>query len=354
MTKKNRLMTALRGGRPDRIPFTIYKWILENVEPADSERLLKKGLITIDSVKIFKEVYDETINIHVVEKGEGKDKRICTTIETPIGSINEEYRYEEVFNSKWINEYFVKSENDIPILKYVFDHTSIEPDFDGYNTALEEMGDDGIVLGEIIPIPIAWLWVNFMGVEVWSEALYIHTELFNSLHNSLLNLYRQQIEIASNSPAEVIWFGDNITGTVISPSIYKNYCVPVYNEVCEPLRKKGKLSFAHYDGENLVLKDLIAGVNLDIIEAFTPPPMERMTVKEAREAWPDKVLSLNLPGNLFTEDDSVIRDYAAGYIEEAGEASGFIIGCTEEFDFTTFGRAFDIIAEVINLPPETG
>ncbi|RKX75960.1 MAG: hypothetical protein DRP60_08115, partial [Spirochaetes bacterium] len=60
MTKKNRLMTALRGGRPDRIPFTIYKWILENVEPADSERLLKKGLITIDSVKIFKEVYDET------------------------------------------------------------------------------------------------------------------------------------------------------------------------------------------------------------------------------------------------------------------------------------------------------
>jgi len=351
MTKKDRLMTALRGGLPDRIPLTMYKWILENVDPADAERLLGKGLITIDSVKIFKEVYDETIKFHVAEDGTGKDRRISTTIETPLGSIHEQYRYEEMFGSKWINEYFVKNENDLNILQYVFEHTSIEPDFSDYTKALEEMGNEGIVLGEIIPVPLTWLWVNYMGVEVWSEALYIHTDLFKSLHESLLGLYRQQIEIASRSPAEVIWFGDNVTGTVISPAIYKEYCVPVYNEVCETIRKNDKLSFAHYDGENLVLKDQIAGVKLDIIEAFTPPPMERMTVKEARDAWPGKVLSLNFPGNLYTEEDSVIRDYTARYIEEAGEPSGFIIGCTEEFDFTTFGRAYDVIADVINNLP---
>jgi uroporphyrinogen-III decarboxylase len=187
-----------------------------------------------------------------------------------------------------------------------------------------------------------------MGVEVWSEALYLHTEQFKALHESLLHLYRKQIEVASSSPAEVIWFGDNVTGTVVSPAIYQEYCVPVYNEVCETVRQKGKLSFAHYDGENLVLKDLISGVKLDIIEAFTPPPMERMTVKEAREAWPDKVLSLNFPGNLFTEDDSIIREYTSSYIKEAGDSSGFIIGCTEEFDFTTFGKSFDAIADTIN------
>jgi len=271
MTKKKRLMTALRGGRTDRIPLTIYKWILENVNPADARRLLDKGLIPIDSVKIFKEIYDETINNDIVESGTGKNKRIRTTLETPIGSIHEEYRYEEVFGSKWIDEYFVKNENDMKILEYVFDHTTIEPDFNSYNKSLEEMGENGIVLGEIIPVPLTWLWVNYMGVEVWSEALFLHKELFNTLHESLLKLYRQQIDIASFSPAEVIWFGDNVTGTVISPTIYKEYCTPVYNEVCETIAKNGKLSFAHYDGENLVLKDLIADVKLDIIEAFTPP-----------------------------------------------------------------------------------
>jgi len=71
-------------------------------------------------------------------------------------------------------------------------------------------------------------------------------------------------------------------------------------------------------------------------------------VKEARNAWPDKVLSLNFPGNVYTEEDSVIRDYTSTYIKEAGNTSGFIIGCTEEFDFTAFGRAFDVIADVIN------
>jgi len=348
MTKKDRLMTALRGNKPDQIPFTIYKWILENVDSADAERLLGKGLIPIDSVKIFKEIPDDTINIQIVENGAGKDKRFSTTIETPLGSIHEEYKYEEMFGSKWIDEHFIKNADDMSIMKYVFDHTIIEENFEEYKKALKEMGDNGIVLGEIIPVPITWLWVNYMGVEVWSEALYFHTEIFNSLHESLLNLYRQQIELAAVSPAEVIWFGDNVTGTVISPKIYKTYCVPVYNEVSKPLKKNGKLSLAHYDGENLVLKDLIAGAKLDIMEAFTPPPMERMTVKEAREAWPDKVLSLNFPGNVYTEKDSVIRNYTSTYIKEAGDPSGFIIGCTEEFDFSTFGRAFDVIADVIN------
>lgn len=352
MTKKERLMTALRGNKPDRIPFTIYKWILENVEPADAERLLGKGLIPIDSVKIFKEVPDDTVDVKIVERGEGKDKRISTTISTPLGSIHEVYRYENVFDSKWIDEYFVKNKDDMKILKYVFDHTAVETNFEEYNRALEKMGNEGIVLGEIIPIPIAWLWVNYMGVEVWSEALYIHTDLFNSLHESLLNLYRRQIDFAAASPAEVIWFGDNITGTIISPKTYETYCTPVYNEVCEQLRKNGKLSFAHYDGENLVLKDSISRVNLDIIEAFTPPPMERMSVKEAREAWPDKVLSLNFPGILFPEKDSIIREYTSTYIEEAGDTAGFIIGCTEEFDFSTFGRAFDAIADIINSIPD--
>jgi hypothetical protein len=160
-------MTALRGGKPDRIPLTIYKWILENVDSADAERLLNKGLITIDSVKIFKENYDESIRHHVLEEGKGNDRIISTTIETPLGNIHEKYRYENVFGSKWIVEYFVKNEDDMRILKYVFDHTRIEPDYIGYNTALEKMGEEGIVLGEIIPVPLTWLWVNYMGVEVW-------------------------------------------------------------------------------------------------------------------------------------------------------------------------------------------
>jgi len=85
---------------------------------------------------------------------------------TPLGIIHEEYRYEETFSSKWINEYFVKNENDMKILEYVFSHTTIEPDFNSYREALEKMGNQGIVLGEIIPVPLTWLWVNYMGVEV--------------------------------------------------------------------------------------------------------------------------------------------------------------------------------------------
>ena len=113
------------------------------------------------------------------------------------------------------------------------------------------------------------------------------------------------------------------------------------------MRQAGKLSFAHYDGDNMPLRDCINSVKLDIIEAFTPPPMGRMTVAQAQKAWPDKVLSINFPGNLFTEPAEVIEKYASQYIEEGGDEGKFVIGCTEEFDFTRFEHTFDAIGRAM-------
>jgi len=112
------------------------------------------------------------------------------------------------------------------------------------------------------------------------------------------------------------------------------------------LKASGKLSFAHYDGDNLPLKELIGGTGIDIIEAFTPPPMSRMSVRDARLAWPDKVLSMNFPGNLFGEKEEVIRSHAARYLAE-GMSDPFVIGCTEEFAVKHFARAFQAIAEAL-------
>jgi hypothetical protein len=50
------------------------------------------------------------------------------------------------------------------------------------------------------------------------------------------------------------------------------------------LHQAGKLSFAHYDGACKNLQDCVRSVPIDIIEAFTPPPMGDMTVAQARAA----------------------------------------------------------------------
>lgn len=70
-----------------------------------------------------------------------------------------------------------------------------------------------------------------------------------------------------------------------------------------------------------------------------------MTIAEARSAWPEKVISINFPGTLFGQPREVIEKYIYEYMEEGGDEGKFVIGCTEEFDFSAFEYTFSIIAE---------
>ena len=52
MNFRERLMTVLRGGKADRIPLTIYHWLLPDT-PA-GKRLHAQGLIPIGSRRVFR------------------------------------------------------------------------------------------------------------------------------------------------------------------------------------------------------------------------------------------------------------------------------------------------------------
>ena len=337
-------MTALRGGRADRTPLTIYKWILSHAQ--DPRRLLQLGWIPIDSRAICTEArpgirYD----VREIEE-DGLRKTLCRII-TPVGEVDEKLAYDPVLGSAWRQEFFVKSVDDYPVLEFLFEHRTFEPNYEPWTEADAETGSDGIVLGEIAPVPLAQLWTAWMGVEAWSEGMLLHADRFERLHEAVCGGYRRQIELAAAGPAEIIWMGDNVTGTIISPAAWEKYCKPVYEHACAVLHAGGKRAFAHYDGANRPLARCIAESDLDIIEAFTPPPMEEMTVAEARAAWPGKVLSLNFPGNVFAQPDETIERWTLEYLEQAGDKAGFAIGCTEEFDFSHFDRAFEAIARAV-------
>jgi hypothetical protein len=344
MSYRQRLMTVLGGGKADCIPVTIYHWLMPDM-PA-KKRLHDRGLIPIGSRRVFRESHRD-LTIRRTESVEQGTKRTLTQIETPLGTLTERSQLDPTYGSRWIQEHLVKSVDDYRTMKYVFDHTDTEPSLDDYRATNRAMGDAGIVLGEILPIPVQWLLVEIMGPMAWSEGVMLHTAEFEELLESLTRCYKRQIEIAAGSPAEVIWLGDNVTGTVMSPRLFQKYCKPIYDFACGVLHQAGKIAFAHYDGSNRPLRECIAGVALDVIEAFTPPPMGDMTVAEARQAWPDKVLSLNVPGSLFGRPADEIERWVGQYVAEGGDAGRFILGCTEEFDLQQFEHAFSTILKAV-------
>lgn len=343
MTLRERLMTVYRGGKADRVPLTIYDWILEAACPGEGNPFEKEGLTLLGVASLFKDKHDNSITIDQREVGSGRDRQIITTIKTPVGEVTECAGFDPSFGSKWITKHFIKSPEDYKVMQYVYDHTTSEPSYEKFIEADKKMGRRGIILGGIHPIPVAWLMLEIMGTETWCEGVMLHTDEYDALQESLTKLYKRRLEIAADSPAEVVWYAESLTGTILSPSLFNKYCKPIYDYGSKILKQAGKLTFSHYDGTNLPLKDCIASADINIIEAFTPPPMERMTITQARQAWPNKVLSVNFPGILFNEPSEVIEKYTWEYMEQGGNEGRFVIGCTEEFDFTRFEHTFSAI-----------
>ncbi len=346
MTLRERLMTVFRGGKADRVPLTIYDWILQAAwgrgNPFEDQ-----GLTLIGVAGLCEDKCDDTVSIDRKEVGSGRDRQVITTIKTPVGQVTERAGFDPSFDSKWIREHFIKSVDDYKVMQYVYEHTTSEPTYEKFIAADKEMAQRGIIVGGIHPTPMVWFMVEIMGAETWCEGIMLHTDQFDALLESLTRVYKRRLELAADSPAEVIWYADNVTGDLVSPQVFNKYCKPIYDHGCKILKQAGKLTFAHYDGNNLSLKECIASVDIDIIEAFTPPPMCDMTIARARAAWPDKVLSINFPGTLFGEPAEVIERYTCEFMEQAGSEGKFVIGCTEEFDFARFEHTFSAIARAM-------
>jgi len=55
-----------------------------------------------------------------------------------------------------------------------------------------------------------------------------------------------------------------------------------------------------------------------------------MTLREAREAWPDKVLWLNFPSSVHLQSDARIEQVTVDLLNDVGDTHGIIMGITED------------------------
>ncbi len=351
MTLRQRHLTILRGGVPDRIPWNCYGWIVPQTgmivpQTPAGRYLISKGLGLMMSRKIYTEIHDDVV-IHSERYIQDGVPHEHVSIETPVGVISEDATIESGYGSRWIKKYFITSVNDYPVVEYFFRHTRFEPDFEPWRQADIELGEDGFVVGEIMPIPLMTLMVNWMGIEGLADGIFFHTEAFESLMDALDRHYDRQILLAAESPAEIIWFGDNVTGTVVSPKWFEKYVAPEYARVMPVLNAAGKIPIAHYDGANRRLAPYLARTSLPVIEAFTPPPIGDFTVGEAKAAWPDKVICINFPPNLFLETFETIYKYTLDLLADGAPGGRFVLGCTEDFPLGTFEKTFTAMGHAL-------
>jgi EAL domain-containing protein (putative c-di-GMP-specific phosphodiesterase class I) len=94
------------------------------------------------------------------------------------------------------------------------------------------------------------------------------------------------------------------------------------------------------------LAEAIAGSKIDCVEAFTPYESD-MTLAEARQAWPGKILWINFPSSVHLADDDVIEETTRRILHEAAPGDRLLVGITENVPMGTWHRSFSAILRVL-------
>lgn len=344
MTPRERIEAALLGGAPDVVPFTVY----ENKLPvSEAERRLRDdGLGILMRTSAFRTVYHEVTVQQVHYTGPDGGAHVRTEVHTPVGDLTALDR--PAGFTSWHEERLFKTAADYEPLEAMIRDRTYEPTYGRVARLQSLLGGDGHVRVGIGYSPLQELIYTLMGLEVFAIEWADNRERVLRLYDALTEDRRKIYPLVAQSPALTANYGGNVTPEVVGVDRFKRMILPHYDEAAEIMHQHGKLLGVHFDANTRPLAPGIARSKIDYVEAFTPVPTCDMTVAEARQAWPDKVLWINFPSSVHLQSIGDIEDMTRRILREAAPGDRFLIGITEDVPEDRWQENFAAILRIVN------
>lgn len=229
-----------------------------------------------------------------------------TTIDTPVGKqIRVDRRTPNSPGSihvKWP----VETEGELRVATWIVENTSWEWDQEVFEQSQREVGDLGAPTMYLPRMNIQDLYINAMGVERTTYALFDWPETVENYFRAMDECHSRLVDVVNSSPIEIINMGENIHVGTLSPQLFLKYHLPACQQCCEKLHSVGKFVSSHWDGDCGPLLQYARETGLDGIEAITPKPQGDVTLEEVKEALGDDMFLLDgIPAVYFDETFSV-------------------------------------------------
>jgi uroporphyrinogen decarboxylase len=365
MTSRERLLAALAGGTPDRLPATTH-----HVMPYFLERYMG-GM----SAQAFFDRYGLDAILWTVphrpdaSQGEYPDpsqgeigflesRRVSAAhwrIEsealpahehpttryrfvTPKGTLTTVLQSDE--HTTWVTERLIKHKKDIDLIgEYV---TAPLCDVEAVNLAAETFGDRGIVRGHICCFdvfgqPGCWqdaaclVGVERLILETYDDPAWVH-ELLGILQRRKKTFVRS-LKGARYDLLEL--GGGSASSTVISPKLFDRFVAPYDSELIRLAHEAGQRIVYHTCGGMMPLLEQIAGMQPDAMETFTPPGMGGdVDLAQAKRRIGDRVCMIGgfdqfhyLANCTPAETRAAVRRC----FEDAGQGGGYILCPSDHF-----------------------
>lgn len=343
MTPRQRVLAVLRGEPTDQVPFTIYE---NKIPQCAAERQLRNmGMCILDRrVPVFKRVTPNCVSeMHQYEEDGRIRQRYVTR--TPVGEVFEVM--EPAGYTSWRVEHMFKTPADYKVLRFIEEDTQFVPNYEEFAKEQAWRGEDVLLRGDTGQNPLHRIMYFYMDMEIFSVEWAENRDEILSLAAAMRKNVVKAARMVADSPAVVSGLGGNETPEVMGPRRYREFCIPLINEVAAILNEKGKLLSSHMDGNNKAWAKDLADSGLNIIEAFSPAPATDMTMAEAVAAWPNKILWTNFPPSVHLSGIEKVKEKAREILEAAQGTNRLILAVTEDIHPDLWQNGLLAVSEVI-------
>ena len=274
---------------------------------------------------------------------------------TPIGEIDCGYLYDDRMKTAGltlnvINEHAVKYEDvghpgfvkmdetirQIETVIWLFEHCEVIPDYEKYHRFQREVvGDNGLCIGYSAAwaSPMHYISQDLMGPQAFHLMFNEEPEILEDFANRLQPFFDKLFDANLKSNAELILCGANFNTTTTPPSIFNPYVLPVLQKYAKLAHDAGKFIITHPDGENFGLLNSYVESGMDVADSICPAPMTRMSLKQYRNAFADKITiwggipSVALLESTFSQYE--FEKYIDETLETIGDGRRIILGIAD-------------------------
>lgn len=326
MEARQRVELALRHASVDRVPFTVY---VHKLPQCAAERALRnRGLCCVRGAPTHITRHPNVKETQFTYYDDGREM-VRRYYETPHGTLTT--LHEPAGFTSWYRERMFKGPDDYAALLFYLQDEVYEPNYAACLDLQQGYGDDFILRGGFGLEPMQTLITGTaFDIDAFCTEWMDRRDEILKLYDAIVANRRRAYALVAESPVMHANYGGNVIPEIVSPAMFRHYYTQHYNEAAEVMHRYGKLVGCHFDDDCRSLAEVIGETDLDYIEAFTPAPDTNMTLREARTAWPDKVLWINYPSSIHLRPDDEVEALAYSLLDELDSCRGLLVGITED------------------------
>lgn len=232
MSRRERLMAAIRGEDVDRLPWSplLEGYFLGSQldQFAAFRRIRADAMIR----NVINYVGSVPMATSLPPPGKSLPYTLSTTMvgeeaelsyETPVGTVTERFLLNEQSpNIPWVTKNKVQTVEDLKVLRWMYEHAEFASAPSLFESMAEQVGDDGITTVSALGTPLFWM-LNFdVGVgNFW----YLYSDHIDEVEQTLEaahEMYLRLFKTVAEGPGEVVIQYENLSSSLCSPTIWRS------------------------------------------------------------------------------------------------------------------------------------